>query len=205
MLLRERGTSNLAWRILSGLLASGNLEHVITGSADNRTPIAALLDEDFTDRQLARLRAFNKAIGDIDSLSSDEAADLESSIGQPINEIVDTLLDGGSSDIGEPAQEAPDLEPKKPTILLTNFNGCKGLSAGYTFITGLEEGLFPRDNRAPSDTEICQLIVALTRTRKQCHLIHTRSFAGKVTTPSVFLEWIPSELAKVMDVNKNYF
>ena len=204
-LLRERQTSNLAWRILTELFASESLEDVIAGSADNRTPIPNLLDEPFKDRQLARLQAIIKAAVDTELLSSGEVADLETAIGMPLDEIIEIWLERDLKSDEEPEQEEPDPEHPEPTILLTNFNGCKGLSAGFTFITGLEEGLFPRNNRAPSDTEICQLIVALTRTRKQCHLIHTRRFAGKRTNPSVFFEWIPDELAELIDVDKDYF
>ncbi|MFV2045213.1 MAG: UvrD-helicase domain-containing protein, partial [Anaerolineales bacterium] len=180
-LLRESEDSNLAWRILTEQLHSDSLEDVITGSADNRTPMVDLLDVDFRDQQLDRLRAINQAIVDIELLSRDEVLDLESSIGQPIDEIMNMLLQRNLASVDDSDQEEPDAEPPKPTLLLTNFNGCKGLSAGFTFVTGLEERIFPRDNRAPSDTEICQFIVALTRTRKQCHLIHTRNFAGSWT------------------------
>ncbi len=156
-------------------------------------------------QQLARLDAIIRAIADVDSVSADVITDLENTVGQPIDAIINAIIGQDHEEVEDPLEDGSDVLPLQPSILLTNFNGCKGLSAGYTFITGLERGTFPRDNRSPSDTEICQFIVALTRTRKQCHLIHTRNFAGNWTKPSIFFEWIPDDLAEVIEVNKDFF
>jgi superfamily I DNA/RNA helicase len=204
-LLRERANSNLGWRILVELLATSSLEGIVSGSADNHTPIVELLENEFIEQQLARLDAINRAIVDIDSVSAEDIADLQTALGQPIDAITQAITQQDNDDVEEPIEDGSDSIAVQPSILLTNFNGCKGLSAGYTFVTGMEQDTFPRDNRSPSDTEICQFIVTLTRTRKQCHLIHTRNFAGNWTKPSLFLDWIPDEISEVIQVNKDFF
>lgn len=204
-LIRERQSSNLGWRVLVELLDASSLGDAIVGTRDNRTQVIGQLDDDFVRKQLARLDAINRAITNVDNVSSEELADLESVLGQPIGASIDFLLDRAKLQVDEPAQENDAEKALQPSILLTNFNGCKGLSAGFTFITGLERGTFPRQQQAPTDTEICQLIVAVTRTRKQCHLMHARNFAGNWTEPSIFFGWIPGEISEHVEVSKDYF
>jgi superfamily I DNA/RNA helicase len=93
----------------------------------------------------------------------------------------------------------------RPTIKLTSFEGSKGLSSQHVFIVGLHEGEFPHDATKITDLEICKLIVALTRTRKQCYLMQTRIFSGKAKRPSVFLSWIKPDRKERIWVSKNYW
>jgi len=104
------------------------------------------------------------------------------------------------------AKELPDAEPTaaeeaqptaedetRPRIKLTSFEGSKGLSAQHVFIVGLQEGELPRDAKNPTDLEICRLLVALTRTRKQCSIAYTKMFSGKRKRASLFLSWVGAE------------
>jgi superfamily I DNA/RNA helicase len=87
-----------------------------------------------------------------------------------------------------PAAESSGIIP--PSILWTTLKGAKGLSAEHVFVVGLMNGHFPDRGTAPSDEEICELLVELSRTRKQCHLVSTPIFAGPPPLrPSVFLSW----------------
>ncbi len=88
-------------------------------------------------------------------------------------------------------------------LLLTSYVGCKGLSAGHVFVVGASNGDMPRDPNNIKDVEISQFIVALTRTRKQCHVISDKWFMkpvddrGKFVPPSektTFISYIPPEL-----------
>ena len=97
----------------------------------------------------------------------------------------------------EPEQVA-EPETTRPTIRLTSFEGSKGLSAQHVFIVGLHESEMPRNARRIDDVEICKFLVALTRTRKQCHLLHTWRWSGQPKRPSIFLQWIePGQLQQV--------
>jgi superfamily I DNA/RNA helicase len=94
------------------------------------------------------------------------------------------------------------VDKKLATICLTTFKGCKGLSAGHVFIVGVHNGCMPKDNDHIRDVEISQFIVALTRTRKRCHILWNDWWAGPVDRkgrvprfePSLLLNWIPKEL-----------
>ena len=103
----------------------------------------------------------------------------------------------------EPANEVP--AETGPTIRLTSFEGSKGLSAQHVFILGLQEGDMPRNAAQPSDIDICKFLVALTRTRKQCHLLYTWRWSGQAKRPSVFLNWINPVRFDRVRVGRHYW
>jgi superfamily I DNA/RNA helicase len=98
---------------------------------------------------------------------------------------------------GAGLSEPTEPEPVK-TILCTTLQGAKGLSAEHVFIVGLMGGHLPRDNANPTDREICEFLVALSRTRTACHLVSARQFGpppkGRRAPPrlpvSRFVEWV---------------
>lgn len=98
-----------------------------------------------------------------------------------------------------------EIDKSKPSIKLTTFEGAKGLSAQHVFICGLQNGYLPKIPNKISDIEVCKLLVAITRTRKQCHLIFTKNFAGKRVEPSVFLNWIERKNYEFINVNRKYW
>lgn len=117
----------------------------------------------------------------------------------------DTLLSEANS-WEEPKEitinQAP---PGQPTIKLTSYEGAKGLSAQFVFIVGLQNGDIPRDRNQIKELEIFRFLVALTRTRKQCYLLWTYRFAGKLMQPSEFLKWIGNDKVNSVRIDKNYF
>src|SRR5262249_39454203 len=82
-------------------------------------------------------------------------------------------------------------------IRLTSYEGSKGLSAQHVFIIGLHEGDLPCKRSNIADLEICKFIVALTRTRKQCHLLHTFRWGGIQKEVSIFVSWISAQWTQV--------
>jgi len=80
------------------------------------------------------------------------------------------------------------LDPAKPTIRLTTFEGAKGMSAQHVFILGLNH----KSNIRAVDVR--RMIVALTRARKQCCLLRAKMAFGKkgatFIKPSIFIGWI---------------
>jgi len=91
----------------------------------------------------------------------------------------------------------------EPDILFTNLVGSKGLSAEHVFVVGMMNGHFPRDAKAITDEEICSFLVALSRTRQQCHLISAGFFGQGFLPRSIFLSWVSDHLSEVI-VDKNY-
>ena len=204
ILLFGKQDSNLAWRILVEFLSPNEFEELLITSIENGLPLIELIDIEFKAQQLSRVERIRDAIEGVDLVSDADIADLEEVLKLPFQDIITRVSESAQLDDRALRPMEEDIDQAFPTILLTTYNGCKGLSAGFTFVTGFEEGVFPDTNEQPTSTEVCQFIVALTRTRKQCHLIHTRMFAGNWTDKSIFLDWIPAELANHINVDKDF-
>lgn len=102
-----------------------------------------------------------------------------------------------------PKPLAPEPDKSLPRIVLTSFTGAKGLSADYVFVVGMIDGHFPQKPDAITDTDVCELIVALTRTRKQCYLVTSNLYANKWVKPSVFFEFIDKSRIEAVSIDKN--
>jgi hypothetical protein len=59
-------------------------------------------------------------------------------------------------------------------ITVCNILNSKGLGADVVFVVGFDQGRFPV-KKTPTDGEIYQMLVAITRTKKRLHLINTVS------------------------------
>ena len=99
----------------------------------------------------------------------------------------------------EEIEEEPEPDLSKPSILLTSFEGCKGLSACHVFIVGLNKNIVPElnDEGRISDIEVSKFIVAMTRSRKLLFLLSNRydySPESGSNLVSPFLKLIPEEL-----------
>ena len=92
-----------------------------------------------------------------------------------------------------------------PIVMVTSFEGAKGLSAQYVYIAGLHNGELPHDPVSIKDLEICKFVVGLTRTRKKCTLMHTQNFAGNRKTPSSFISWIDPARLEFIKVDAKYW
>jgi len=98
-----------------------------------------------------------------------------------------------------------EIDRTKPTIQLTTFEGAKGLSAQHVFIVGFQNGILPKKSDAISDIEVCKLLVALTRTRKQCTILVTKNFCGKWVDASEFMGWVEGEYVQKREIDKTYW
>ncbi len=79
-------------------------------------------------------------------------------------------------------------------VVLSSFQGCKGLSADYVFMVGCNNGDIPSDKDNITDMEICEFAVALTRARKECYILPVYNYIGSTQNKSSFLSWIPSHM-----------
>jgi superfamily I DNA/RNA helicase len=131
--------------------------------------------------------------------------------GPPIIELIpDQYREQTLSELNQLSQESHieaggDETVEEFVIRLTSFEGSKGLSAQHVFIVGLQAGDLPRNANNITDLEICKFLVALTRTRKQCHIIHTGRWSGEARRPSIFLQWIRRERFEPIEVNRAYW
>jgi len=188
--LAWHGRDNLGWRILMDVDPPGDAAVIRRVLGDGR-PLIEALPGAYVDRHqpmidLARLYATNGANGGADT------AALAGILGCDVDDLA--ILRRPDEEL---ASAEGDSEPDRstPSIVCTSFVGAKGLSAGHVFVAGLVNGEFPKDPGAISDKEICEFIVALSRTRQQCHLLSNGRFA---TTgglrESAFVAWVRPHL-----------
>jgi superfamily I DNA/RNA helicase len=132
-----------------------------------------------------------------DPLSDAESSTLAKALGVDVADL-NTRVNGADEVEPEPVDESV------PTILLTSLMGSKGLQAAHVFIVGMNEEHFPRDNAAPTNEEVCQLLVALTRARKSCTLVSTNRYAGQIRRGSLFTNWLRPHIGGTQYVDKSY-
>lgn len=178
--LLRNNKSNLGWRILSELfLGRKELKHIIEKS-EKSIEIVNLLDSKFVSNHL-------RAIELIQAYESGKLSTVD--IQAELNKIIGNYYDEVISHFSHKEDKSEKVIDKtKPTILLTSFLGSKGLSAGHVFIIGANNGSIPRDVDKIKDVEISQFIVALTRTRKQCHIISNRWLVSPTGKDNKFVQ-----------------
>lgn len=195
MLLKDEN-SNLGWRIVAGELLSGiALKTVVIGSREP-TPFRELLEENFIQSILEVIATIKAVKRETREFSKPEKKVLKEMFPEDAGLIITYFSKSKEED-------APEKDPEEPTILLRTFEGSKGLSGGHVFIVGANDGSMPKiEGTEIQDIECCKFIVALTRTRKQCHIISNR-WLNSPKTPdgkwvesfkkSTFLGLIPDE------------
>jgi superfamily I DNA/RNA helicase len=194
LLLRDE-RSNLGWRILIELFCDEKEQRRCVLASEDGTPMVDIVDSRFMDGHLRALdiaRGFRSG----EALSGELESELKRIVGDQLEDLVSAFTKSE-----DPA--AMEIDTTRPTILLTSFKGCKGLSAGHVFIVGANNGSIPTDAENVADIEVSHFIVALTRTRKQCHVVSNRWLYspkdkdGRWSSSfdrSVFVSWIPAEL-----------
>jgi superfamily I DNA/RNA helicase len=150
------------------------------------TPFIRLLPQNFVEKHESIIEILRA-----EQLSEDDHLRLIELLGDRADALVKHFYP-----IEEPNPQT--IDETQPTILLSSFEGCKGLSAGHVFVVGLNDGVMPKiQNNQVDDIDCCRFIVALTRTRKQCYLLSNRwdysPVGNKPFERSVFLSLIPNE------------
>lgn len=178
--LIQNSESNLGWRILIDFLMSdSDIKAIIEKTHDNIL-IIDLLPVKLVEEQ-------NKIVSIIKNISKNDA-DIEN-LSEELQKLVNPNLLEEIKERFLPKDEIEIVHDKsKPSILLTSYQGCKGMSAGFVFIVGANNGVMPKDVSAITDVEISQFIVALTRTRKKCFIL---SEDWMYSPKSKNGEWIP--------------
>ncbi len=125
-------------------------------------------------------------------------------------ENLSTLLEdaSGHEQVGEFLEQTAlvsptdDLDPDESKVVLLTAHAAKGLEFPVVFLTGLEEGMFPRMQALDDPEEMAEerrlAYVGITRARERLYLsdAERRLVWGswQYTLPSSFLKEIPAEL-----------
>lgn len=186
----------LGWRIIHALAPCTQLESRI---ADLLRADGDLVDGFCDGCRTDHLRyvALVKPLMDGSGISAADEVALRGRLNEPGD--LKTRIAGWIEEDGSPA-----FDESKPRIVCTSLTGSKGLSAQHVFVVGMNNGDFPRDATNIQPIEVRQFIVALSRTRKACHLVSCRRFGGTQRRPSAFIGWI-DDLVERRRVDKSYW
>jgi len=200
--LAQDDRSRLGWRIIIHCDPFDNANDVLREVLNDDSELVDSLPQDYRERHL-EIAALVRSLQDGHQLTDNEEQRLCQAVGASIDAIRETLKiaderdeddEAGAleDDAGETAQE--DAAPDKPSIICTSLVGAKGLSGGYVYIVGCNNGHFPQNPNAITDEEVCCFLVALSRTRKECQLISCNNFSGNWMEPSRLLNWIETHV-----------
>jgi len=188
IILLKKGESNLGWRIILEYDKVENMNDIIGMTYTDQVDIVEQLPEKYRCKHEKVIYLLNHLKEN--TASMEEQNELKKIIDIDLNEIKNQL---GIEEEGEndKTQNTDSQGNTQPSIKLTTYHGSKGLSGGFVFIVGLNDETFPRTPDSPSDYEVCQFIVALTRARKKCYLISNKRFGGSGwLRHSTFIDWI---------------
>ncbi len=202
LLLRDQ-SNNLGWRILLDYYPEQqDIKRIIKESQSGKRMLN-ILDSSFIKEQKRVIDIIRIIISGTD-LTKELGKELKKLVSDYFTELVDSYT---------PKEKVEEIIPDKtkPSFLLSSFVGCKGLSAGHVIIVGANNGSIPKDPLNIKDVEISQFIVAMTRTRKQCHIVSNKWLVApiikevvqKQNTKTCFLDWIPSEFIEDKGVMKS--
>jgi len=202
ILLKDE-SSNLGWRILIDFYFKPKEIKIFIDGSEKGNQMVDILDKEFIQHQKIVIEIIHTL-----KLGKDFTEELKNELKKIVKDFYDEIVEYYSPKEKE-EEEKPDKT--KPSILLSSFVGCKGLSAGHVIIVGANDGSIPKDPRNISYAEIAQFVVALTRTRKQCHIVSNRwLFAPKSkgiyqqpNKKTSFLNWIPPEFIEDKGVLKS--
>lgn len=196
-ILLRNPRSNLGWRLLlEDHFTTDEQKELITQSEQGK-PMVDFLNSEFVSKHI-RIIEIIGIIKRNESLEDDVEKELSVLLGDKLKIIAERF---------SVSAESEDIvaDNTKPSILLTSFLGCKGLSAGHVFIVGANNRSLPLINEKNEieDIEISKFIVALTRTRKCCHIISNKWLHSPVNKngewidpfeESTFIKLIPPKL-----------
>jgi superfamily I DNA/RNA helicase len=171
-ILLDDNNSNLGWRILCEVLLGLTILTDAINRSTNGENFQDFLDPTIIDNHKACLKSIRLGIE-----THLTVAEVKSQIYPTLGSNTDSIIKYFFDKVEE--KEIQSKDATQPKIVLTTYVGSKGLSGGHVFITGFWNGELPKlgikgGKPFVDDVEISKFIVALTRTRKQCHLIYNK-------------------------------
>lgn len=189
-LLARDSRSRLGWRITLVLDPPDGRDELVTRVLENELEFADELPDGYSERHLPHAEAIQRLI-EGEELGTGEQAVLEAAVGLDIERIrAELALDPDGAEEREGAGEDDAADSDAPMIVCSTMVSAKGLSAEHVFIVGFNDEHFPRHPDAITDYEVCCLLVALSRTRTQCHVVSCGRWKGPPVRVSTFLRWL---------------
>jgi hypothetical protein len=194
--LLKNESSRLGWRLLLQVFQPADWEDWVRQALLDVSELVDLLPATFRDLHLSIVGILRQLV-EGGELSGQDQDRLETATGLPLSMLRMQLgLD--------PEEPAPEEDRSAPRIVITTLSGAKGLQAEHTFVVGFNGEHFPRNNSAPTDDEVCQLLVALTRARQSCTLVSCNRFGKGQLGQSAFIGWL-GDLVDPFTINAAYW
>ena len=201
--LAHDANSRLGWRIITLCFEFPERDDLVRGVLQSDDDLAPKLPDDYRDEHL-EIAELVRRLREGERLTDEEEGQLAGAVGIEMTKIRQSLAIADDEEPPEEDDEGADADEDAPTIQFTSLVGSKGLSGSYVFIVGFNNGFFPRDSNAITDDEVCKLLVALSRTRVECHVVSCGHFGAGWLEESAFAEWIRSHLEPVT-IDKEHF
>jgi hypothetical protein len=185
-ILAKQTNDILAWRLLSTDLSATERRKLILRSDPDAKTVVANLPKAFVDNHSKNAEVLEKVF----TRSPSEIRQIgNSTIEGLIRQVVQTTRDDREIFVDQIIAENKMLPRPLGSLDITvcSLLGSKGLGADVVFLVGFDQGRLPADKK-PSDSEIYQFLVALTRAKKRIYLVNT---GGKPV--SSFIDYIKPE------------
>ncbi len=199
--LAKDARSRLGWRIITLSFEFDGRDALVRSALEASDDLAPELPDEYRDEHL-EIAELVRRLRDGESLTNDQERQLSGAVDMDIAEIKESLAIADADDL--PERDGEETNEDAPTIQFTSLVGSKGLSASYVFIVGFNNGFFPHSPTAITDDEVCKLLVALSRTRIEAHVVSCGRFGTGWLKESTFAEWIWAHLEPIT-VDRKYF
>lgn len=203
-------SSRLGWRIVIYCEPFPDADQALTDVLTHELELVDELPEGYREHHLEIAELLQRLLAE-EELGAEEVKQLCGAVGLTLEELEDALSlaegDENEREAGEQGTllDAGETPQDQPAIICTSLVGAKGLSAGYVYMVGMNDGNIPQHPSDPTDAEICSFLVGLSRTRKECHVVSCKSFGLKRNLrESKFVRWI-SEHTEEVAINAAYF
>lgn len=195
-LIRDEN-SRLGWRIVLHVIAPVWWADTVRQVLLDQTELRDALPDEFVTLHL-RIVDLLRRLATGNELTAEEHERIEAATGLPVSAVRVRLRIDTEAPVETVADET------QPRVVVTTLLGAKGLQAEHVFVVGLNAHHFPYDNAQPTEDEVCELLVALTRARKSCTLVSCQRFGNQQLAQSTFLTWLEPLLERVV-VNAAYW
>lgn len=187
-MLEEKSESVLAWRLLLKEIDDGKkVKKIILENYSNAGNFVKALPAAFKKKHKENAKVLERILKGPEYKRSQIA---KSSIKKLANIILGDKAEKEKTLMKELVKKYKYLPRPLANLDITvcNILRAKGLGADVVFLVGFDQGKLPAE-KDPEDSEILQMLVALTRTKKRLYLVNT---VGNKT--SQFVDCIDSEL-----------
>jgi superfamily I DNA/RNA helicase len=176
----------LGWRILLKDIDATARKNLILKSYNKPDELAANLPDDFKEAHTNNATVLQKIL----TKSPSEVRGIaDSTIEKLFKKVVEVQKSEREIFVDQLVAENKNLSRPLGSLDITvcSILGSKGLGADVVFVVGFDQGKLP-SKKIPTDSEIYQFLVALTRAKKRIYLIHT---GGKTISP--FINYLNSD------------